>query len=261
MSVLSKILETKRIEVGASMALQSEAQMQKLAEESSPTRGFRQALVKRQSLALIAEVKKQSPSRGLIRADFDPVEVARCYERAGADCLSILTDREFFGGAPEYLTVCREATGLPCLRKDFLFNPYQVYQSRVLGADAILLIVAMLAREALRELYALAKSLNMDVLVEVHDRRELGEAIELGCDMIGVNNRNLSDFKTDLAVSEALLPLIPEGVVAISESALESTADLNRVQKSGAKAVLIGTTFCSSLDIEAKVVEVMGWSK
>jgi len=215
--------------------------------------------IPRTSPSLIAEVKKASPSQGLIRADFDPAEIARTYEEAGAQCLSVLTDSPNFQGSLENLKLCREATNLPCLRKDFVYDPYQVYESRAWGADAILLIVAMLEAGQLNELYYLARDLRMDVLVEIHNDEELRRAIDLKADLIGINNRDLNTFKTDIQTSVNLLPFLPAGVVSVSESALATRADVETVHQAGARAVLIGTTFCGSPDIGAKVREVMGW--
>ncbi len=212
------------------------------------------------NLALIAEIKKASPSKGLIRPDFDPVGVAQAYERAGAHALSVLTDEGYFQGSPENLRLAKQHTSLPCLRKDFVNDPYQVYQARAWGADAVLLIVAALSPTQIEELHGLIQSLGMDVLVEVHTEEECEVALRIKCPLIGVNNRNLSNFETTLTISEQLLPAIhASGAVAVSESALETRSDLDRVQAAGANAVLIGTTFCAAPNIESKVREVMGW--
>jgi len=258
MSVLEKIFARKVEEVAEAKGRISEFDLQKMAADASPTRGFRASLESHDGLALIAEIKKASPSQGLIRADFDPVEIARIYEAAGAQCLSVLTDRDYFQGAPEYLIAAREAVQLPCLRKDFIYDPYQVYEARAWTADAILLIAAFLETDDLRNLRQLAESLNMDALVEVHTDEELDSALESGAALIGVNNRNLADFTTDLATSERLIPRIGPSRTAVSESALESKSDLDRMERAGAKAVLIGTTFTQSPDIAAKVREVRG---
>ena len=210
-------------------------------------------------MALIAEVKKASPSQGVIRPNFNPIQIAKLYQVAGAHCVSVLTDEPNFGGTLEYLRLCREAIDLPSLRKDFIFDPYQVVEARAYGADAILLIVAMLEETQLCELAASARELGMDVLVEVHDEPEAEVALRCKADLVGVNNRNLNDLSTDLAVSERVLPLVRESAVAISESAIETLEDIQRVEQAGAKGVLVGTTFCSAPDIVAKVKEVMGW--
>ncbi len=208
--------------------------------------------------ALIAEVKKGSPSQGEIRADFDPVAIAQSYERAGAACLSVLTDVQYFQGSPTYLREVRAAVGLPLLRKDFVFDPYQLDEARAWGADCVLLIVAGLERGLLTDLYHEAKHRLLDVLVEVHDEAETEFAVEMGADMIGINNRDLGTFETDLSTTLRLIRLIPEGVLKVSESALSTSEDVRKVHEMGADAVLIGTAFCASEDIEGKVREVMG---
>lgn len=260
MSALARIFDIKREEVeDAKRALPLEA-LQARASDAMPVRGFKDALKSAAPrMGLIAEVKKASPSKGLIRADFDPAEIAKAYERAGAHALSVLTDEKHFQGSAESLIRAKCATDLPVLRKDFIFDPYQVYEARAWGADAILLIVAALESEQITELRSLAKQLGMDVLVEVHSEDEAQIAIELGCDLIGVNNRDLATFKTDLATSDRILPMISSEAFAVSESALETQDDISRVQRAGAKAVLIGTTFCAATDVESKVREVMGW--
>jgi indole-3-glycerol phosphate synthase len=259
MSVLDRIFARKAEEVAEARAHISMGEVQVLAARAPEPRGFRSALERAADLALIAEVKRASPSKGLIRQNFDAVEIAKSYVAAGAHALSILTDEHYFQGSPDNLTRARAATSLPCLRKDFICDPYQVYQSRAWGADAILLIMAALSDPQVRELSDLAHQLGMDVLVEVHTRTETDRALDLRCDLIGVNNRNLADFTTSLDFSEELLPLIAPHALAVSESALESRADLDRAHAAGAKAVLIGTTFCASPDIEARVREVMAW--
>lgn len=233
--------------------------MKARAASGPPPRGFRAALEGASNPALIAEVKKASPSKGVIREDFDPVAIAHAYESAGATCLSVLTDVRYFQGSPDSLIKCRETTSLPVLRKDFIFDPYQVYESRAMGADAILLIVAMLDDENLRILYSLSAELEMDVLVEVHDEAEIERALAVGAKIIGINNRDLITFETSLQTSERLLPMLSGRALAVSESAIEVREDVRRVAKAGANAVLIGTTFCASPDVEAKVREVMAW--
>jgi indole-3-glycerol phosphate synthase len=261
MSVLQRIFEEKKIEVAEARSKISDTEIKARANDAEFPRGFRAALLSRSGhpLALIAEVKKASPSQGLIRADFDPVEVAKSYVEAGANCLSVLTDGPNFQGSLENLKLCREATDLPCLRKDFLYDGYQVYEARAWGADAILLIVAMLEQNQMSELYHLARELMMDVLVEIHTEEEAHRALELKADLIGVNNRDLNTFKTSIETSEKLLPLLPSASVGVSESALDSREDLARVAKAGARAVLIGTSFCSAPNIGSRVREVMGW--
>lgn len=259
MSVLEQIFARKREEVAAAKLQVSIDDLKAQAADAPPTRGFLRALREHPGLALIAEVKKASPSQGLIRPNFDAVEVAQAYERAGATCLSVLTDEPGFQGRPEYLTACRSAVALPLLRKDFLDDPYQVHEARAWGADAALLIAASLSKSQLSDLQGLIELLGMDALVEVHNETELEVALSIGAKLVGVNNRDLADFKTDVAISERLIPRYAGKALAVSESALESRSDLDRVEAAGAKAVLIGTAFCASPDIEAKVKEVMGW--
>ncbi len=260
MSVLDRIFAVKHEEVAAAKLKVSLSDLKATVADAAPTRGFRDALLNAPHfLGLIAEVKKASPSQGLIRPNFDPKEVAEAYERVGANALSVLTDVPHFQGSPANLGIARNATSLPCLRKDFVDDPYQVYEARAWGADAVLLILASLGQNQAAELQDLIWSLGMDALVEVHTAQEAEVALAIKANLIGVNNRNLADFKTDLAYSDQILPMIRDHAVAISESALNSFADLERVRIAGARAVLIGTSFCASPDIESKVREVMGW--
>ncbi|MGV3616061.1 MAG: indole-3-glycerol phosphate synthase TrpC [Fimbriimonas sp.] len=259
MSVLDRIFAVKREEVAAAKARLSQKELEGRIADADAPRGFLRALeASPDDVALIAEVKKASPSKGLIRPNFDPEAIGRVYAAAGAAALSVLTDVPHFQGAPEYLGLARAASGLPVLRKDFLDDPYQLYEARAWGADAVLLIVAALDDGQLRDLQALAWDLGMDALVEVHTEGETERALAAKCPLIGVNNRDLGDFKTSLAISDRLLPLIAPHATAVSESALETRRDLDRVRDAGARAVLIGTTFCAAPDIEGKVREVMG---
>ena len=243
MTILEKIFATKRDEVALARQVISVEELRSRAGVFVP-KGFRAALIGASKPGLIAEVKKGSPSMGEIRADFDPVAIAQSYERAGATCLSVLTDVQYFQGSPTYLREVRAAVSLPLLRKDFVFDTYQLDEARAWGR--------------LTGLYHEAKHRQLDVLVEVHDEAETEFAVELGADMIGINNRDLRTFKTDLSTTSRLIQLIPEGVLRVSESALETAADVRAVYEMGADAVLIGTAFCASLDIEGKVREVMG---
>jgi indole-3-glycerol phosphate synthase len=260
MNVLDRIFETKRREVAEAKARAPLSSLKDLAASAGPPRGFKSALAAAElKPALIAEVKKASPSKGVIRPDLDPAEVARSYERAGAHALSVLTDTDYFQGSLQNLVKARGAVGLPALRKDFICDPYQIYEARAYGADAVLLIAASLGKTELADLLALTKGLGMDALVEVHTPEEAGTALDVGADLVGINNRNLADFTTDLAITEAVAPLLNGHAFVVSESALVDRADIERVAKAGAGAVLIGTTFCAARDVEAKVREVMGW--
>ncbi|NLX17817.1 MAG: indole-3-glycerol phosphate synthase TrpC [Desulfobulbus sp.] len=206
----------------------------------APPRGFLHALLAAQSVAIIAEAKKASPSKGVIEPDFDPVRIARSYQDGGAHCLSVLTDVDFFQGALLFIPLVREAVELPVLRKDFIIDPIQIEEARVAGADAILLIAAILEKEQLRDFRLQAESHNMDVLVEVHDERELDTALQSGARLIGINNRNLNDFTVSLETTFQLLPKIPSTIPVVSESGITSAADIRRLKEAGVKAALIG---------------------
>jgi len=260
MTYLARIFEAKVEEVRERAGRTPLAELKARAADAGPSRGFREALARAdRTPALIAEVKKASPSQGLLREDFDPEALATAYRRAGAHCLSVLTDERFFQGSSENLVRSRQASGLPVLRKDFLLDPYQVWEARAMGADAVLLIAAMLETPVLRDLHALAKELGMDVLVEVHDEEDSARAGECEPDLVGINNRNLHTFETDVAATERLAPLWADRALVVSESALEGREDVGRVAAAGARAVLIGTAFCRARDVESKVREVMGW--
>lgn len=258
MSKLAEILAMKRREVTDAKVRVPESELQARIFEADAPCGFRRALEAFSGTALIAEVKKASPSEGVIRADFDPATIASIYAGAGAQCLSVLTDAIFFQGAHENLRLAREASGLPCLRKDFVIDRYQIAESRALGADAILLIVAALTDAQLREFREEAESLGLDVLVETHSEDEAVRALTSGATLIGVNNRDLTTFRTDIATTERIARLLPAGAFLVSESALHTRADVERVARAGARAVLIGTAFCRADDIGTKVHEVMG---
>jgi len=212
-------------------------------------RGFRTALDRGpDQLGIIAEIKKASPSAGIIDPNFDPFKQAKMYVEGGASCLSILTDREFFQGSLSYLSKIAEDCPIPCLRKDFMVHEVQIYEAVVAGADAILLIVAALDDETMKRLYDVAKTFQLDVLVEVHDLPEMERALDLGADLIGINNRNLKKFTTDLSTTEALADEVPENVLLVSESGLKSAADCQQVLNAGASAVLIGETLMRAHD-------------
>lgn len=233
----------------------------RVAELEGTPRGFFRALraaAESGWTAVIAEVKKGSPSKGVIRADFDPLSIAEIYQENGATCLSVLTDEHFFMGHLRYLGQIREIVGLPLLRKDFICDPYQIYEARVAGADAVLLIAAMLDVKQLAEYNALAADLQLDVLLEVHDERELEMALATDCKLIGINNRNLQTFETDLATTERLLPRIPAGHFVVTESGIVDRADVLRLQRAGAQGFLVGEALMRQADIGAGLRELQG---
>ncbi len=256
--ILERILARKREEVEAARAAVPFAQMQALAAAAPPPRDFVGALRAKIAAgrpAVIAEIKKASPSKGLLRADFDPAAIARSYEAGGAACLSVLTDRDFFQGSPEHLAQARSACGLPALRKDFITEPYQVYEARALGADCILLIAAALARQDMQGLEAAAVSLGMAVLVEVHDAAELEAALTLQTPLLGINNRDLRSFHTSLQTTLDLLPGIPAGRIVVTESGIAGGGDVSMLLGRGVPAFLVGEAFMRAPDPGAALRE------
>jgi indole-3-glycerol phosphate synthase len=249
-SVLQRIIERKREEIAAGKALASIADLTARSHDCQPTRGFelalRQALI--QGPAIIAEIKKASPSAGLIREDFHADEIAIAYANAGAACLSVLTDVDFFQGKPEYLQQARNACSLPVLRKDFIIDPWQVYESRLMGADCILLIAAALRQSSLEELLNCAKQNHLDVLIEVHDESEMERVMHLGHTLIGVNNRNLNTFETSLATSERLKSMLGTDQLLVTESGIKTQDDVKRMQNVGINMFLVGEAFMRAVD-------------
>lgn len=244
--ILNKILEVKRGEVERAAADRPLPVIRSAAESAPATRDFVGALRTRIAAgrsAVIAEIKKASPSRGVIRQDFRPADIARAYERGGAACLSVLTDREFFQGAPEYLRMARDACGLPVLRKDFMIDPWQVFEARALGADAILLIAAALDLALMQEMEAIAADLGMAVLVEVHDGAELEVALMLQTPLIGINNRNLRSFEVSLEITLGLLERIPAERIVVTESGILAPGDVELMRSRNVHAFLVGEAF------------------
>ena len=251
---LERICADKRQHVARRQAQRSLAVIEAAAERATAPRGFSQSLAQAMDegrYGLIAEIKKASPSKGLIRADFNPADLALAYSEGGAACLSVLTDEPYFQGRDDYLLSAREAVELPVLRKDFMLDPYQIFESRALGADAILLIMAALSDSEAAELHEIATGLGMDALVEVHDEAELERAQRLSARLIGINNRNLKTLAVDLKTAERLAPLVDRGRLVVAESGLSSPADLARMARIGVSTFLIGESLMREADVAA----------
>ncbi len=259
--ILKKIICHKKSEIEAAMAASPVTELKaRILDLEDQPRGFERHLreaAASQWTAIIAEVKKASPSRGVIRADFDPLEIAEIYQNNGATCLSVLTDEHFFMGHLRYLGLIRETVSLPLLRKDFICDPYQIYEARAAGADAVLLIAAMLDVGQLKEFHAVARELHLDVLLEVHDEPEMEMALQTDCSLIGVNNRNLRTFVTDLDTTRRLSGMLPPGRLLVAESGIHNRSDIDRLAADGAKAYLIGESLMREEDIGAKLQEML----
>ncbi|MFM2317943.1 MAG: indole-3-glycerol phosphate synthase TrpC [Pseudomonadota bacterium] len=257
--ILQKILQTKQQEIAERSAQRSLAQVQELAMTADPVRGFLRAMqskIQAGQAAVIAEIKKASPSKGIIRADFDPVSIAQSYAQGGAACLSVLTDALYFQGHETYLKAARAACTLPVIRKDFMIDPYQIYEARAIGADCILLIVSALNDQQLTELYALATELGMDVLIEVHDRDELRRALPLNAPLIGINNRNLRTFVTSLNTTLDLLAEVPSNTLLVTESGIHTQADVQLMREYQVNAFLVGEAFMRATDPGAELANL-----
>lgn len=260
-NVLEKIMEKKRDEIAEAKSLCPASELEKQLASAPEPRGFAEALrtkSQKTGMALIAEVKKASPSAGVIKADFDPVGTALTYERGGASCLSVLTDVHFFQGSLEYLKAVHAAVKIPVLRKDFMLDRYQVLEARAAGADCILLIAECLDDCGLRDLYFYAHELGMDVLIEIYDPENLDRVLKLEPELLGINNRDLRTFVVDLEHSIRLGANVPKSSLLVSESGIRDGSDVERLKKGGCRAILVGETLMKSGNIEAKIHELMG---
>jgi indole-3-glycerol phosphate synthase len=256
--ILDEIVAYKKEELAETKRITPLADQKKRAADAGPTRGFGAALTTTGGIKLIAEVKKASPSKGVIREDFDPVRIAATYQEAGATCLSVLTEKKYFQGSLEYLGAVRRAVGLPLLRKDFIVDEYQIYETRAAGADAILLIAACLDRRQLEDCLGVAGSLGLDVLVESHTCLELDKTLLAGSRIVGINNRDLTSFKVSLQTTFDLLKDIPDDRIVVSESGIQSRDDVERLEKAGVDAVLVGESLMREKDMGKKVKELLG---
>jgi indole-3-glycerol phosphate synthase len=257
---LKNIVRVKREKIAlVKQALPEEELKIKVQGLGSPCRAFVPAISKPRQISLIAEIKKASPSRGVIRQEFDLQDIARVYQEAGVQAISVLTEEDHFLGNINYIQEVKAISGAPVLRKDFILEPYQVYESRLYGADAILLIAGLLSKDSISEMMALAQELGMAALVEVHDEKELKKVLNLKCPLIGINNRDLSSMEVDLKTTEKLFPLIPRDKTVVVESGIKSSQDVLFLRILGVSAVLIGGAFMDAENIGRKVEEMMGW--
>jgi len=255
--ILDRIVEAKRKEVASMKELRPLSRLEEALRNLSLPRDFRRA-ISNLPCAIIAEVKRHSPSKGRIREDFNPFKIATIYQENGAAAVSVLTDDEFFEGRRTYLSDIREIVDLPLLRKDFIIDPYQIYETRVLGGDALLLIASLLEEEQLREFIRLTKALSLSPLVEVHTREELDKALAAGAEIIGINNRDLRTFSTDLGISLDLIPFIPGNRIVVSESGINTRDDIETLMKAGIHSFLIGEALMRAEDIGGKLRELLG---
>lgn len=257
-SILETIVNHKFNELNQDQLRLPFVELKAKLKDQPPTRDFRSAPAAPNRISLIAEVKKKSPSKGVLREDFDPVAIAKTYAKAGASAVSVLTDAHFFDGHLTYLTAIRQAVNLPLLRKDFTVDAYQIYQARLAGADAILLIVAILTLAQLREFIQIARSLNLACLVEVHTLEELELALQANAEIIGINNRNLETFQTDIATTFRLIKSIPSDKLVVSESGIYTREDVESLSEAGVNAILVGESLMRSPNIERKIKELLG---
>lgn len=256
--ILDEIITYKKKELSDTKRAVPLSELKARTADAGPTRGFEKILSRGDGIRLIAEAKKASPSKGVIREDFDAVEIAKAYARAGADCLSVLTESRYFQGKLEYLSSIRKAVELPLLRKDFIVDAYQIFEARAAGADAILLIAACLERRQIEDLQNVARELGLDVLVESHAYKELDRALLAGATLIGINNRDLQSFSVSLQTTLDLLKDIPEDRTVVSESGIKTREDVLKLQQAGVDAMLVGESLMREKDIGKKVKELLG---
>jgi indole-3-glycerol phosphate synthase len=259
-TILDEIVAQKIVRLALQRERTPLAQIIEQAQLAFETRDFASAIRRKQKISLIAEIKKTSPSRGLLREALEPAELARAYERAGASAISVVTEEGFFLGSPDYLTAARNVAKLPVLRKDFIFDPYQVHQSRALGADAVLLIAAILDSPRLADLITLVESYAMTALVEVHNGEELKRALDCGVTVIGINNRNLKTMRVDTSTTARLLKLVPRGTTVVAESGIHSYEDMRMFDLLGVDAALVGEAIVTADDAEGKIRSLLGES-